>query len=178
MAKKSKTEAAPAGKSVNNKSASVNIGISDKNRAAVANELQILLADESLLYAKTRNFHWNVEGPHFGPLHKLFEAQYNELAEMIDSIAERIRKVGHYAVGTLSGFLNLARLLEHDGEGDGTDRDMIQALLDDHETIIREMRNTIDKADNTYKDAGTADFLTGLMEQHETMAWMLRAHLA
>lgn len=175
MAKKSKTEASAKAAVV---PSNVNIGISDKNRQAIANELQILLADESLLYAKTRNFHWNVEGLHFGQLHKLFEEQYSELAEMIDSIAERIRKVGHYAVGTLSGFLNLTRLLEHDGQGDGKDTDMISALLDDHETIIREMRNAIDKIDDTYKDAGTADFLTGLMEQHETMAWMLRAHLA
>ncbi|XZF13233.1 Dps family protein [Chitinophagaceae bacterium MMS25-I14] len=172
MAKKSKAEA-----STKTEVSNVNIGISDKNRQAVANELQIILADEHILYAKTRNFHWNVEGVHFGQLHKLFEAQYTELAEMIDEVAERIRKVGHYTVGTLSGFLKIARLLEHTDVA-GPDREMIASLLDDHETIIREVRNAIDKIDNNYKDAGTADFLTGLMEQHETMAWMLRAHLA
>ena len=52
----------------------------------------------------------------------------------------------------------------------------IRELLEDHETIIVSMRENIDRFANEFKDAGTSDFITGLMEEHETMAWMLRAH--
>jgi len=175
MAKKVKTTAAAA--EVKTGTSMIEIGISEKNRQAIANELQVLLADEVVLYNKTRNFHWNVEGMHFGQLHKLFEEQYEAIAELTDSVAERIRKIGHYAVGNLADFLKLTHLVEHLGEG-GADSDMIRALTEDHETIIRFVRNMIDTVDNKYQDAGTADFLTGLMEEHEKMAWMLRAHLA
>jgi len=172
MAKKVKTEAAaPVTVST------ADIGISEKNRQAIANDLQVLLADEVVLYNKTRNFHWIVEGMHFGQLHKLFEEQYETIADLTDDVAERIRKIGHYAVGNLADFLKLTHLVEHLGEG-SADSDMIRALTEDHETIIRFVRNLIDTVDNKYGDAGTADFLTGLMEAHEKMAWMLRAHLA
>lgn len=175
MAKKTRTTETPAV----TKTATVNtvdIGISEKNRQAIANDLQVLLADEVVLYNKTRNFHWNVEGMHFGQLHKLFEEQYEAIADLTDEVAERIRKIGHYAVGNLADFLKLTHLVEHLGEG-SADSDMIRALTEDHETIIRFVRNLIDTVDNKYGDAGTADFLTGLMEEHEKMAWMLRAHL-
>jgi len=153
-----------------------NIGISDKNLAASALLLNTALADEFLLYVKTRNFHWNVEGIHFMELHKFFEAQYEELEEVIDEIAERVRYLGHYAIGTLNEFTQLTRLLESK-EKDLTGEQMLRYLLDDHETIIRVLRADIDKAAE-YKDVGTEDFLTGLMEKHEKTAWMIRAHLA
>lgn len=175
MAKKVKTSATTAApvKAAGN---ATETGLSENNRQAIANDLQVLLADEVVLYSKTRNFHWNVEGMHFGPLHKLFEEQYDAIAEMTDEVAERIRKIGHYAVGNLADFLKLTHLVEHLGEG-GKDLDMVAALKDDHETIIRFVRNLVDTVDNEYGDAATADFLTGLMEEHEKMAWMLRAHL-
>ena len=108
--------------------------------------------------------------------HKLFEEQYDAIAELTDAVAERIRKIGHYAAGNLSDYLKLTHLVEHLGEGTA-DSDMVRALTEDHETIIRFVRSLIDTVDNKYGDAGTADFLTGLMEEHEKMAWMLRAHL-
>jgi len=152
-----------------------NIGISDKNLAASAFLLNTVLADEFLLYVKTRNFHWNVAGIHFVELHKFFEAQYEELEEVIDEIAERVRYLGHYSIGTLNEFTQLTRLLESK-EKDLTGEQMLRYLLDDHETLIRELRTDLAKADE-YKDAGTTDFLTGLLEKHEKTAWMIRAHL-
>ena len=151
-----------------------NIGISEPNKQAVADQLNKLLADEFVLYTKTRKFHWNVEGAQFHDLHLFFEKQYDQLATIMDNVAERIRKIGHYALGSMSQFLKEASLLEHEDQ-ETTSATMLAQLLDDHETIIRRLRNEIDIFQDKYKDAGTADFITGLIEQHETMAWMLRA---
>ena len=90
--------------------AKVNIGITEKNRQAVAAILNQILADEHILYNKTRSYHWNVEGSSFMELHKLYEEQYTALAEIIDEIAERIRTVGHYAEGRLVELLKLSTL--------------------------------------------------------------------
>ena len=153
----------------------INIGISEKNAQEVSNRLQIILSDEQVLYAKTRNYHWNIEGPSFLEYHKLFESLYTELAESIDEVAERIRKIGHFALGRLQDFLKNARLLE--GEYTNDSKIQLQNLLNDHETIIRELRVDIDDIDEKFKDAGTADFLTGLLKDHERWAWFLRSYL-
>jgi len=151
-----------------------NIGIIESNKQSVANELNKLLSDEFVLYTKTRKFHWNVEGAQFHDLHLFFEKQYNQLALIIDEVAERVRKLGHYALGSMKHYLKEASLLENEDQ-ENTAESMLQELLDDHETIIRRLRADIDKFQEKYKDAGSADFITGLVEQHETMAWMLRA---
>ncbi len=152
-----------------------NIGISEENKKLVSDNLNRLLANEFILYTKSRKFHWNIEGPHFTSLHALFEEQYTELETVIDEIAERVRKLGHYALGSFKQFTAVADLLEHDGEEPTDAKTMLHDLCDDHETIIRIIRNELLIIAEKYKDAGTEDFLTGLMEQHETMAWMLRA---
>jgi starvation-inducible DNA-binding protein len=154
--------------------AEANIGISESNKQAVASELNKLLADEFLLYTKTRKFHWNVEGAQFHDLHLFFEKQYDQIAIIMDEVAERIRKIGHYALGSMKHFLKEASLLENE-DTETSSGTMLQELLDDHETIIRRLRSDIEKFQDKYKDAGSADFITGLIEQHETMAWMLRA---
>ncbi len=92
-----------------------NIGIADKNRKAVALELTKLLADEFLLYTKTRNAHWNIEGKDFHSMHLFFESQYKKLEEIVDEVAERIRQLGHYAPATLKEFLELTHLTEKIG---------------------------------------------------------------
>jgi len=153
----------------------VNIGITEKNRQAVAAALNQLLADEHILYNKTRNYHWSIEGPSFMEFHKLYEGQYDELAEIIDQIAERIRTIGHFAEGRLKEYLGLTDLLEPSTTND--QQKQVKNLLDDHETIIRYIRKQIDIIDEKYKDAGTVDFLTGVMKQHEKIAWFIRSYL-
>src|SRR5215831_14952272 len=153
-----------------------NIGISDTHRQAVAQALNSLLADEFVLYAKTRNAHWNIEGGSFLELHKLFEQQYEELDNIIDEIAERVRTLGHYAIASLNDFLAVTHLTE-DKMSYGKEKDAIQLLLNDHETIIRLLRSAISQTADEFKDAGTSDFLTGLLKHHEKTAWMLRAYL-
>jgi starvation-inducible DNA-binding protein len=154
----------------------VNIGLSDRSRQAVVAILSRLLADEYVLYTKTRNYHWNVVGPQFNDLHRFFETQYEALDEVIDEVAERARSLGGAAVGTLAEFVKLARLKEHPGRYPGA-RNMIENLLEDHQALIQTLRKDLDAALDRHGDAGTSDFLTGLMEKHEKMAWMLRAFL-
>jgi starvation-inducible DNA-binding protein len=155
---------------------SPNIGLLEEQREGVVAILSTLLADEYLLYTKTRNYHWNVVGPQFNDLHKFFEAQYNELNEIVDDVAERGRVLGGHALGTMTEFLKYTRLEEQAGYYPDA-RDMIADLLADHEALIRYLRGDLETCAERYHDAGTNDFLTGLMEQHEKMAWMLRAFL-
>ena len=152
------------------------IGITPANLQAVASEMSKLLADEFVLYTKTRNAHWNVEGPDFHSMHVFFEQQYEHLDEVMDSVAERIRQLGHYAPATLQSFLSLTHLTEKLGEKNDS-LGFIKELLTDHENIIIFLREKIGPFANEYGDAGTSDYVTGLMEDHEKMAWMLRAHL-
>ena len=154
----------------------VDIGLSQKQRQGVVEILSPLLADEYLLYTKTRNYHWNVVGPQFNDLHKFFETQCEALDDIIDDVAERARALGGRAVATLAEFLKLARLKEHPGRQPSA-RDMLRDLLADHEALIQTLRRDLDAAMTRHGDAGTSDFLTGLMEQHEKMAWMLRSFL-
>ena len=153
----------------------VNIGISDKNRQAVAMALNQLLADEHILYNKTRNYHWSIEGPSFMEFHKLYEAQYDMLAESIDEIAERIRTIGHFAEGRLKEIIKLATLDEPEAPTDQAKQ--IENLETDHETMIIKLRKLIKDFDEKYKDIGSSDFVTGLLKEHEKMAWMLRSYL-
>jgi starvation-inducible DNA-binding protein len=153
-----------------------NIGISEKNTLAVSNEMAKLLADEFVLYTKTRNAHWNIEGPDFHAMHLFFESQYEALDEIMDSVAERIRTIGHYAPATLKEFLGLTHLSEKSSSKNDS-QGFIKVLLADHESVIEFIRQNITPFASKYDDLGTSDFVTGLMEQHEKMAWMLRAHL-
>ena len=154
----------------------VNIGISDKNRQAVAKILSVLLSDEYVLYTKTRKYHWNVTGLQFNDLHKFFESQYETLNDIVDDVAERARSLGSISFGTLTEFLKYTRLKEKPGQNPNA-QGMIQDLLTDHEAVIRSLRVDLEACAHEYQDMGTSDFLTGLMEQHEKMSWMLRSFL-
>jgi starvation-inducible DNA-binding protein len=153
-----------------------NIDLSEEQRAGVVKILNALLSDEYLLYTKARNYHWNVTGPQFHDLHKFFEEQYTELNEVVDEVAERGRSLDGWAFGTMNEFSQHTRLKEHPGQYPKA-RDMIANLLSDHEAVIRQLRKDLETCADKYHDMGTNDFLTGLMEQHEKMAWMLRAFL-
>lgn len=154
----------------------INIGIPDKNREKLTALLAPLLADEYVLQAKTRNAHWNVIGPDFHAMHLFFEEQYTKLAEVIDELAERIRALGGVAPGSLGAFLKLTHLKELDSKLAHSSA-FVKALLADHETLVREMRDAIEACEKL-DDVGTGDFITGLMEEHEKTAWMLRSTLA
>lgn len=152
----------------------INTGISSANSKKVADGLNQLLADEVLVYIKTLKFHWNIEGANFHALHLFLDEQYHQLQVIVDDVAERIRNVGHFANGSMKQFLVDASLKEHNGTA-SISEDLIAELADDHDTIIRKTRTLIGKFEDDYDDKGSADFITGVMKEHEKMAWMLRA---
>ena len=154
----------------------IEIGITESNRQNVANELAKILADETVLYIKTKNAHWNIEGPDFYDKHKFFEMQFGQLDAIIDSVAERMRTIGHYAPATLKSYLDLTHLTEQTSEKNDS-HGFIKELLEDHESIIIVLRENIKVFATEFHDLGTSDFITGLMETHEKMAWFLRSHL-
>jgi starvation-inducible DNA-binding protein len=154
----------------------INIGLSDEQRQGVIDLLNHDLADSYLLVVKTKKFHWDVVGPQFLSLHELWDKQYESLSANIDAIAERIRALGGYPIGTMKGFLEFGSLAEEPGNIPMA-TGMVSALVKDREQIVRNLRQHIDSCSEQYHDQGTADFLTGLMEQHEDAAWMLRSFI-
>jgi starvation-inducible DNA-binding protein len=152
----------------------IDIGISEQDRENIVDGLSRLLADTYTLYLKTHNFHWNVTGPMFQTLHKMFEDQYTELALAVDDIAERIRALGSPAPATFSEFSRLSSIKEPGGVPHA--KDMIKQLTQDQETVVRTARSifpTVEQAN----DAPTVDLLTQRMQVHEKTAWMLRSLL-
>jgi starvation-inducible DNA-binding protein len=152
----------------------IDIGISESNRKDIAHGLSRLLADTYTLYLKTHNFHWNVTGPMFQTLHIMFEEHYQELAEAVDVIAERIRALGFPAPGTYRQFVELSSIKEEEdipnAEG------MIRRAVEGHESVVRTARSLFPAADDV-SDEATADLLTQRIQLHEKTAWMLRSLL-
>ncbi|WP_332018662.1 Dps family protein [Kaistella sp.] len=151
------------------------LGIKEKDLTEINDLLNHVLADGNVLYIKLRKFHWNLSGDNFMELHKLFEEQYDAVAEAIDEVAERISTLGGVAIGTTSEFAELSLLIENPGKIP-TNQEMIKELVNDHETIVKSLRKFVDDTEEKYGDKGTSDFLTGLMQVHEKMVWKLRKY--
>ena len=153
----------------------INIGISEKDRAAIAAGLSKLLADTYTLYLTTHNFHWNVTGPMFNTLHAMFMTQYTELWNAVDPIAERIRALGHAAPGSYGQFGKLSSLKDAPVTPPKA-LDMVRLLVAGHEAVARTAREAFPLADQA-EDQPTADLLTQRLDVHEKTAWMLRSLL-
>ncbi len=152
----------------------MDIGIAKKDRAKIADGLSRLLADSYTLYLKTHNFHWNVTGPMFNTLHGMFMAQYTELWNALDLIAERIRALGFPAPGTYREFAALTVIKE--SEGVPKAEEMLKQLLAGQEAVVKTARSIFPVV-NKVGDEPTADLLTQRMQIHEKNAWMLRSLL-
>ena len=153
-----------------------NIGITDKNREIIADQLSKILADEFVLYSKTLNAHWNIEGSDFYAAHVYLEMLYNEQQKIVDTVAEKIRGVGHYAPGQLNKYLELTHLSESSPEKNNS-QTLYADLLMDHESIIIFLRENIKPFADKQNAEGISNYIAELMEYHEKVAWMLRSHL-
>ena len=160
---------------VTGRTPSINIGISDAGRAAIAGGLSKLLADTYTLYLTTHNFHWNVTGPMFNTLHAMFMEQYTELWNAVDPIAERIRSLGHPAPGSYAQFGELASIKDAPATAPKA-MDMVRILVEGHEAVAKTARKIFPIADEA-GDQPTADLLTQRLDVHEKTAWMLRSLL-
>ncbi len=152
----------------------IDIGIEEADRQAIADGLARLLADSYTLYLKTHNYHWNVTGPMFQTLHLMFEAQYDELALAVDSIAERIRSLGAPAPGSYREFTELSSIAEEGDRPDATE--MVRRLVSGQEAVARTARSVFPVVEGAHDEA-TADLLTQRLQVHEKTAWMLRSLL-
>lgn len=157
-----------------NRTSEVNIGISEKHRDEIADNLSNLLADTYTLYLKSQNYHWNVTGPQFHSLHEMFEEHYRELAEAADEIAERIRTLGHFAPGTLNQFSEMSSVSEEYDVPEAME--MVNRLVIGHEQIIQTARKLAAISDEA-GDEATLDLATERLKFHSKTAWMLRSHL-
>ena len=155
----------------------VSVGLDLETRTSLVNLLNVVLADEQLLYTKTRNFHWNVTGMEFRQIHILLEEHYEQMQLLADEVAERARMLGGNAIGTFAEFQEATRLSETPGEVP-TATEMVERLVEDHEAFITNIRQDIESAMEEYDDQGTGDLLIGVLRAHEKMAWMLRSFVA
>ncbi|HLB42623.1 MAG TPA: DNA starvation/stationary phase protection protein [Gammaproteobacteria bacterium] len=141
---------------------------------AVVKALKFVLADNYMLYLKTQNYHWNVEGPHFKVLHLMFEEQYKELADAIDKVAELIRGLGEKAPGTFDAYITNTTI--QPGNENASADQMVKELLDDQETIHKTLRKALDSAQQA-NDEVVASFLIERLTVHRKIAWMLKSSL-
>jgi DNA-binding ferritin-like protein (oxidative damage protectant) len=147
----------------------------DRNAAEqIAQILAQILADTYITLVKTQNFHWNLIDPRFYSLHKVFEDQYDQLAEAADELAERIRQLKLPAPGSMKQFLQLGTFEE--AESDLSGDDMIHALCHDREALSKNIRPKIEEVIKM-GDEGTGDLLIQHLRMHDKAAWMLRSNL-
>ena len=150
------------------------IGIAADQRQAIAEGLGRVLADSTVLYAKTHGFHWNVTGPMFNTLHLMFMDQYTELWTALDGIAERIRALGCPAPYGSQAITALSSISETEGVPEAMA--MVRELVIGHEAVARTARSVLALCEAA-KDQPSADLLTQRLQIHEKTAWMLRSLL-
>lgn len=148
------------------------LGLDEKKTANTVKELNTLLADYHLYYQKLRNFHWNVIGKNFFDLHEKFEELYDDAKIKVDEIAERILTLRFQPTSNLSDYLKASNLEE--SSSDLTDSKMIKTLLDDHGTILTQMRKVVEVAEKG-GDEGTIDLIGAYIRELEKTSWMLDA---
>ncbi|MBZ8132099.1 Dps family protein [Afifella sp. IM 167] len=132
------------------------------------------VAETAVVMSKAQNFHWNVTGMAFGPLHDLFQKIYEDHFEAMDDLAERIKALDAHAEGRYSKYLERSTVDEHDGHA--SDNDMVAAMLADQETLSSTLSALCSVADK-HGDWATNDLATERVAVHDKFAWMLRAHL-
>ncbi|MCT0216249.1 DNA starvation/stationary phase protection protein [Synechococcus sp. CS-1330] len=152
----------------------IDIGIPEAQRLEIAAGLGRVLADSTVLYAKTHGFHWNVTGPMFNTLHLMFMGQYTELWNALDAIAERIRALGCPAPFGGATYGQLSSIAET--QGIPAAFEMVRELVLGHEAVARTIRGVMVTAEEA-NDQPTADLLTQRLQIHEKTAWMLRSLL-
>lgn len=152
----------------------MDIGLQKKDRKLVCESLSRVLSDTFMLYVKTQGFHWNVTGPSFHMFHTLFQTQYQELLNALDTLAERIRALGFPTPATYQEYAHLTAIKEEQGSLDAID--MIKRLILDHELLVRRCAEVVHVAESVH-DIATTDMIVKRIHYHSHQAWFLRSHL-
>ena len=153
----------------------VRTGIDRKDRKMLAELMERALANTFVLYHKTQAFHWNVTGPLFYSVHKLTEEHYEDMADAIDNIAERIRSIGFTPATGLKSYVEMSGIEDAGMMPDAND--MILQLATDHQSVATQLRTVVQEAEKV-DDVFTADLLTARIGTHEEAAWMLNSLIA
>jgi len=155
-----------------------NIGLSEQTMREVSELLTNLLADEYVLYTKTKYYHWNIKSLlMFNDLHKFLDELAEKSNESVDKLAERIRALGFRSIGSLQEFINCSSLSFGQTPEVPSDIEMIKNLVADNEQICRSLREAIKAIEQKLHDPITSNFLQDLTYHHEKAAWRLRSNL-
>ncbi len=146
-----------------------------RSAEAVIDALNQAIAETAVTTMLAQNFHWNVTGMAFGPLHDLFQKIYEDHFEAQDDLAERIKAIGGHAEGTLAGMIKRSKIDEHNGHA--SDTEMIKMMLDAQETVAHTLIGACDIAAEE-ADKLTEDLCVGRAREHQKFAWMLRSHIS
>ena len=149
--------------------------LSTDARTAIAEALNQSVAETAVATMLAQNFHWNVTGMAFGPLHDLFQTIYEDHFVAQDDLAERIKALEAHAEGTLAGMIKRSKVDEHDGHA--SDKEMIKAMMEAQETLAATLAGTGALAAE-HGDTLTEDLCIARGQTHEKFAWLLRSHLA
>lgn len=150
------------------------IALTQDTRAAIADALNQSVAETAVTTMLAQNFHWNVTGMAFGPLHELFQKIYEDHFVAQDDLAERIKALDAHADGTLAGMLKRSKVSEFDGLA--SDKGMIKMMLEAQETLASTLAGAGEVAAE-YGDTLTEDLCINRGQTHEKFAWFLRSHL-
>ncbi|MFT6022934.1 MAG: starvation-inducible DNA-binding protein [Ascidiaceihabitans sp.] len=148
--------------------------LSSDAKTAIAEALNQTVAETAVTTMLAQNFHWNVTGMAFGPLHDMFQKMYEDHFVAQDDLAERIKAIDAHAEGTLAGMLKRSKIAEHDGHA--SDKEMIKIMLDAQETLASTLAGCGALAAD-HGDTLTEDLCTARGQVHEKFAWFLRSHL-
>ena len=148
------------------------LGLDEKKVQNVVNELSVLLADFQVFYSNLRNFHWNVKGHGFFVLHSKYEELYNDAAEKIDEVAERILQLGSTPESRFSVYLQTSEIKEADVVS--CSKEALDLPLDYYKTLIARERRIIEVASDAHDDT-TVSLVGDFIKEQEKTVWMLVA---
>lgn len=140
---------------------------------AITNKLNRLLADYQVIYAHLHALHWNIEGKDFFTVHRELETMYDQMAEFIDDVAERILSLGNRPATTLKEYVEMSELDELPSRKYESD-ETAKLVLKDLDYAISQLRSLIESA-GEYKDEGTADFGVEMLRAFEKQRWFWSA---
>ena len=150
------------------------MSMSTDARQQIAEALNQCVAETAVTTMMAQNFHWNVTGMAFGPLHELFQKMYEDHFVAQDDLAERVKALDAHADGTLAGMVKRSKVIEHDGHASA--EEMIKALMEAQEILAATLAGAGELA-ASHGDTLTEDLCIARGQEHEKFAWFLRSHL-
>ena len=149
------------------------IKLNEKEVSSVVGSLQQLLADFQVYYTNLRGFHWNIKGHGFFVLHSKFEELYNDAAEKVDELAERVLMLGGTPANKFSEYLKVAKVKEVDGVSNADEA--LNNILETYSYLIAEERKLLSLASEV-NDEVTVSLMSDYLKEQEKMVWMLVAY--